>query len=309
MAWRIEKQVVRGFVDNRQPGRVVGKLWLAGLETPVELDLQGNPLSDVAGCLLTFSNPKPEAGEGPGLDTLQTGTVGDMTASRKARVPDVPIEELAKWSRQGKPIPCHIANVLYLEWFSDANGRVVVEAADWSLELSAPAWHMTREQAAEQVERNREALRGFIDRIMGEEDPPTTMPDPAFGPDADQPMDEFQWEDFLKESDARSDRFMQIFEKYEGHPDREKLVAREMGWTWLDEMLEAQERGALETPEEDVAYLKRALRFLHEALAAMSRVESKRLLPPGDLASYRAQLLGIREDALALMQRFRRESA
>jgi hypothetical protein len=38
---------------------------------------------------------------------------------------------------------------------------------------------------------------------------------------------------------------MQLLEKYEGHPDQEKIVAREMGWTWLEEALEADERGAL----------------------------------------------------------------
>src|SRR6266566_1778024 len=53
------------------------------------------------------------------------------------------------------------------------------------------------------------------------------------------------------ESDARTDKYMKLFEKYEGHPDREKIVAREMGWTWLEEALEADERGALPKRERE----------------------------------------------------------
>ena len=43
---------------------------------------------------------------------------------------------------------------------------------------------------------------------------------------------------------------MELLKKYEGHPDQEKIVAREMGWTWLEEALEADERGALPRREE-----------------------------------------------------------
>ena len=32
MAWRIEEQVLRGEIDNRTPGRVIGKIWLFGRE-------------------------------------------------------------------------------------------------------------------------------------------------------------------------------------------------------------------------------------------------------------------------------------
>ena len=189
-------------------------------------------------------------------------------------------------------------------------------------------------------------------------------------------------------------------EKYEGHPDRERLVAREMGWTWLDDALDAQERGGVfpsgdgadpfadEPPLEPdpategvdwvrdpqghphhpltlrasdvavamyhkcqalgllgengdadlramifesemtgaklagalnslcyrgenadpgfiVAYLKRALSHLHEALAAASKVEPKNLLPAEDLAACRADLHAIRAEILALTKRFR----
>jgi len=62
-------------------------------------------------------------------------------------------------------------------------------------------------------------------------------------------MDEFEWERELRESDRRTDKLMEIMEKYRGHPDSEKLVARDMGWKWVEETIEARERGALPEPE------------------------------------------------------------
>lgn len=237
MAWRIHNQVAKGELDNRTPGRVVGSLWLVGREEPIRVELDGDPLRDLAGCLLTFENPRPESGDLDKFAALQNGPVGDMTASRKARVPAVSFEEMARLSREGQPVPCHLANVLYLEWFSDRNGRVVIEAADWQVDVSPRAWRMTSEQEEQQVRRNREAMRHFLEAATEAAD--------DYDPEADKPMDEFGWEKFLKQSDARNERYRQLLEKYEGHPDQERLVAREMGWNWLDDALDADERGGV----------------------------------------------------------------
>jgi len=69
-------------------------------------------------------------------------------------------------------------------------------------------------------------------------------------PENEQPLDEFGYEKLMRESDARTDKYIELLKKYEGHPDQEKIVAREMGWTWLEEALEADERGALPPREE-----------------------------------------------------------
>src|SRR5437660_1850899 len=71
-----------------------------------------------------------------------------------------------------------------------------------------------------------------------------------FDPEDEKPLDEFGYEKLMRESDARTDKYIELLEKYEGHPDQEKIVAREMGWTWLGEALEADERGALPPREE-----------------------------------------------------------
>src|SRR5438034_7446299 len=116
MAFRIHDSVVRGEIDNRIKGTVRGKIWLEGRADPIILELKGNAWPDLAGCLLTFSNPR-ERVPNPGLDTLnpvQSGTIGDITASRKARVFDIPTDEAYMMCKRGEKPPEHMANCLYL---------------------------------------------------------------------------------------------------------------------------------------------------------------------------------------------------
>jgi len=65
----------------------------------------------------------------------------------------------------------------------------------------------------------------------------------------EEPLDEFGYEKLMRESDARTDKAMKLYEKYRDHPDCEKLVAHEMGWEWLEDTLEAKERDELLPPE------------------------------------------------------------
>ena len=59
--------------------------------------------------------------------------------------------------------------------------------------------------------------------------------------------DEFDYEKFMRECDARTDKYAELMDKYRGHPDRERLIAQEMGWAWLEEALDAQEQGTGES--------------------------------------------------------------
>ena len=142
MAWRFHEHILRGELDNRTRGCVTGRIWLAGVAEPLVLELRGDCAPDLAGCVLTFENPKaaPMTKEPP--SAMQRGWVGDITASQKVKVPDVPIEEFVRM----KDAPWHWANALYLEWYSENNGRVVVQTADFSLHISEPAWTMTEEE-------------------------------------------------------------------------------------------------------------------------------------------------------------------
>ncbi len=154
MAFRIHDSVVRGEIDNRVKGIVRGWIWVEDRAEPIVLDLKGNARPDLAGCLLTFVNPLQRITHQhlDDLHPLQRGSIGDLTASRKVRVFDVPLEEALAMIRRKEKSPEHMANSLYLEWFSEANGRVVVESADYELTISAPEWRLT---PAEDEERAR----------------------------------------------------------------------------------------------------------------------------------------------------------
>jgi hypothetical protein len=167
MAWRLHDRIVRGEIENRDRGRVRGKLWLIGRDDAVTLDLIGNCWRDLAGCVLKFENPRPVAAkkEDPDLNAQQEGVVGDITASRKVRVFDVPVEEALRIGREGGMPPEHMANSVYIEWFSEANGRVVIESADYRIDVSPPAWTLTPEQEQQQAETNRQAMLDWMHRL------------------------------------------------------------------------------------------------------------------------------------------------
>src|SRR5207302_835313 len=53
--------------------------------------------------------------------------------------------------------------------------------------------------------------------------------------------DEYEWERFLQQQDGKTEKYMQLLETYLDDPDRDEIIAREMGWTQL---LDAQDWGA-----------------------------------------------------------------
>ena len=166
MAWRIEESVIRGEIDNRTRGRVAARIWFAGRAEPMELDLTGDCWRDLAGRRLEFTNPEPKPGDAGGLEMIQQGAVGDITASRKVKVPDIPLDQIGDYYAAKKPFPWHWGNALYLEWFSQSNGRVVIESAGYHLKIiGEPAWEMTAEEEAAQRRANGAATAGFMAQL------------------------------------------------------------------------------------------------------------------------------------------------
>src|SRR5437899_6079659 len=86
MAWRLHEHVLRGKIDNRTRGRVKGEIWLAGIDQSLVLDLTGDGAPDLAGCELSFENPKPIPMTTRPPAPWQFGPAGDITAARKVRV-------------------------------------------------------------------------------------------------------------------------------------------------------------------------------------------------------------------------------
>jgi len=227
MAFRIHDSVVRGEIDNRVKGIVRGKIWVEGRPEPVILELKGNAWPDLAGCLLTFNSPQKRIPH-QHLDSLhpeQKGSIGDLTASRKVRVFDIPLHEALEMIHNQQKPPEHMANSLYLEWFSQRNGRVVIESADYQLTISPPQWRMTPE---EDEQRARHAAAGMDDFIATLDEAIHTHQ--RGQKDSEEPWDEHDYEKFLKESDARTDKYMELQEKYGDSDEAEATIAREMGW-------------------------------------------------------------------------------
>jgi len=247
MATRLETAVLRGEISNETPGVVTGRIWLAGRAAPLVLNLRGNCLRDIAGCTLTFVNPQPERVEVfDVLSDLQEGATGDMTASRKTREPTVSNAEVSRLLENRLPVPTRLANSLYLEWFSNANGRLVIETTDFTLQISPPAWVMSAEEEALQLQEARQMFHRYLDVITGmdagDEDDEESFEDGEEEDDdfnnamaeamdfSDEPLNEFEWEQELRDADRRAEAYQEAFDRYRDHPQRDRLIAEAMGW-------------------------------------------------------------------------------
>jgi hypothetical protein len=65
----------------------------------------------------------------------------------------------------------------------------------------------------------------------------------GYEPEPDRVWDEYEWERFLQQQDHKTEKYMELLEKYLDDPQRDQIIAREMGWTqlldgdtWSDEM-------------------------------------------------------------------------
>jgi len=131
MAWVIGQAVVRGEIDNTVEGLTTGRIWLHGRNDPLVLRLHGDCWRDLAGCRMEFRNPKPEAGPPIRLDSHQHGLVGDITASWRTRKRPGP-ENCPELSFDDDN-PDAWRNCLYIEWFSNTDGRVLIESDQFEI--------------------------------------------------------------------------------------------------------------------------------------------------------------------------------
>jgi hypothetical protein len=239
MAWRIDEAVTRGEIDNTVEGRTSGRIWLAGRDSPLVLSLDGDCWRDLAGTRLVFENPAPQQGaDADALDLDQSGVIGDMTASRKAKVQTVDEEESRILYEADQEVPFEWRNTLYLEWFSEINGRVVVESSEFKLTIFPHEWQMDEDAEEAQKLANLNAMRDFMSQVIQRRTPD--------GEEPDQPgeLDEYAWEERLKESDRLTDAYQEVLEKYMEDSDSERKEAFVMGWDGLlDALAERDEAG------------------------------------------------------------------
>ena len=243
MAWRLDEAIEHGLIDNTVPGTTTGKIWLCGRDEPLILSLDGDCWRDMAGAVLEFENPDPQHdAEAISLDTEQAGIIGDMTASRKARVPTIDEDEIDQFLQEGKEIPCNWSNILYLEWFSEINGRVLIEVTGFSLKISDREWEMDADEEEAQKLANLGAMRDFLAQVISRIDPDEEETAVKSGEQAE--LSESEWEERLKESDRLTDAYQEVLEKYMEDPECERKEAFVMGWDGLlSSMADREESG------------------------------------------------------------------
>lgn len=271
MAWRIDEAVVRGELDNRARGRVTGRIWFMGRAEPVVLELTGDCWRDLAGRRLEFTNPQPKPGDLDKLAPLQRGTVGDISASRKVRVPDIPLDQLHLYYKTGREMPWHWGNALYLEWFSERNGRVVIETASFDLKVvGEPAWEMSEAEEDEQRRANGAAMTGFMDRLAGwDEKPQTEEEAEAQQARSDRLADRIEARMRREGEDADYEKILEEeldrLDREEGRPELtpEQLARNE---EWIEEMNRAGEE-ALANPDPE---WERERKFEHPLVARVT---------------------------------------
>jgi hypothetical protein len=55
----------------------------------------------------------------------------------------------------------------------------------------------------------------------------------GFDGEPERTWDEYDWERFLQQQDHKTEKYMELLEKYLDDPQRDQIIAREMGWTQL----------------------------------------------------------------------------
>lgn len=252
MARRIQAHLVRGEIDNRIRGTVTGRLWFLGRAQPVELKLKGNACRDLAGRIISFRNPQPKAGINAALDEEQVGVVGEMTASRKVRVPDVSPGEFSKFDTGAKPFPWHWGNSVYFEWHSLANGHVVIESATYELTLDTEAaWEMSAHEEEISRAANQRAAVQFIQQLGGqapggleqpgrrEREVEITSSEDEFSsgfelPEeheawrGEEPLSEAEADELIADSDRLTDRLMKRLDEAGPDADLESILEEEL---------------------------------------------------------------------------------
>lgn len=162
MAWRPYENLISGVLDNTTPGKVDGAIYFCRKDKPalkVTLDLVGDFHEDIRGKTIRITNPQPgdknQSLERPGsymegFSLEQIGEVGDITAGLKVNG-DYPYTDYP-----------------YIEWFSDANGRVVLELDPSQIEIAqgqAAPQPLPEEEKKKAKMIREQAMMNFLGRM------------------------------------------------------------------------------------------------------------------------------------------------
>jgi len=173
MAWRPEQLVKAGELDNTFPGWTIGWLELDGIDERLQLKLAGNCHPDLAGWRFRIHRIEPElqsdidgSPDYSGISLDQSGHVGDITADQMIKHHDIPSNELVRRLMAGEKPSFTWRKRLYLEWYSNKNGRIVIQSTRLEIErIGERAFELTEAEWKEQAGRNAEELNHFMAQL------------------------------------------------------------------------------------------------------------------------------------------------
>lgn len=198
--------ICRGIIDNTTQGTIRLLLWCIEEQRPLSLEMEGNCLSDIAGCRVEFTimnqpslPPDRQASLIRMAHTLHREmnlVAGDMTLSRRCR----PRAPLGKYT-----------NRLSLEFFIGARTRFLIDSADFSFSISLPEWECTRATESVQELINMSALHDHVLANVA------SFRGPAIAHLGDE-MPPCRWDEVLNRAEAYMIITPSIHEKYMDHP-------------------------------------------------------------------------------------------
>ncbi len=173
MAWRPEHLVQAGELDNTQLGWTVGWLEIDGIDGRLILKLAGNCHPDLAGWKFRIKRIESDLTQDPdddanydGISRDQSGHVGDITADQIIKHFDIPNAEVVRRLYAGEKPPFTWRRCLYLEWFSNHNGRVVIQSTRLEVErIGERAFELSEDQWLDQHRQNQQELNYFMTQL------------------------------------------------------------------------------------------------------------------------------------------------
>ena len=101
-----------------------------------------------------------------GISRDQSGHVGDITADQMIKHFDIPVDELVRRLHAGENPLFTWRKCLYLEWYSNLNGRVVIQSTRLDVErIGQRAFELTEVECHEQARQNAEEMNHFMTQL------------------------------------------------------------------------------------------------------------------------------------------------
>jgi len=153
MAWRPTEYLIEGELENTHPGKVTGWMRFAGMKDKVTFDLEGDFHRDIRGAKIYFIGDASETdsseeatGYMESFAQHQTGKAGDVTAG-------LPPQDYVKYP--------------YIEWYSEQNGRVVIELEPFQIEVIGTPIPAIESDPVSRQQQNRN-MAAFLGGLAGE---------------------------------------------------------------------------------------------------------------------------------------------